>query len=80
MEDSPGLDVGDGPLDHPADPVDAPVRLLGRLARFSVGGLLMRRDHPPSHMALFADPPGGVHTPPAARKAPGAATSCMDPG
>jgi len=23
----------------------------------------MRRDHPPSHMALVADPPRGVHTP-----------------
>ena len=32
--------MGDGPLDHPADPVDALVRLLGRLARFSVGGFL----------------------------------------
>ena len=36
--DSPGLDVGDGALDHLADPVDAPVLLLGRLARFAIGG------------------------------------------
>ena len=32
VEDSPGLDVSDGALDHLADPVDAPVLLLGRLA------------------------------------------------
>ena len=38
VEDSPGLDVGDGALDHLADPVDAPVLLLGRLARFAIGG------------------------------------------
>ena len=60
----------------PADPVG----LLLLLVEFSVGGLLVRGDHPPSHVSLVADPPGGVHTPPAARKAPGAATSCMDPG
>ena len=60
--DSPGLDVGDGPLDHLADPVDTLILLLGRLAQFAVGGLLMRRDHPSSHIALVADPPGGVHS------------------
>ena len=78
--DSPGPDVGDGALDDLADPVDALVLLLRLLVEFSVGGLLMRGDHPPSHVSLVADPPGGVHTPPAARQAPGAATSCMDPG
>ena len=36
--DSPGLDVGDGLLDHLADPVDAPVGLLGGFAQFAVGG------------------------------------------
>ena len=35
--DSPGLDVGDGALDHLADPVDALILLLGRLAQFAVG-------------------------------------------
>ena len=58
--DSLGLDVGDGPLDHLADPVDALVGLLRRLAQFAVGGLLMGRDHSPSGMALVGDPPGGV--------------------
>ena len=36
--DSPGLDVGDGLLDHLADPVDALVGLLGGFAQFAVGG------------------------------------------
>ena len=57
--DSPGLDVGDGPLDHLADPVDALVGLLRRLAQLSVGGLLAGRDHSPSHVSLVGDPPGG---------------------
>ena len=61
MEDSPGLDVGDGALDDLADPVDAPVLLLRGFAQFAVGGLLMGRDHSPSDIALVADPPGGVH-------------------
>ena len=60
--DSPGLDVGDGALDHLADPVDALILLLGRLAQFAIGGLLMGRDHPSSHVSLVADPPGGVHS------------------
>ena len=60
MEDSPGLDVGDGPLDHLADPVDALVGLLRRLAQLAVGGLLVGRDHPPSDIALVGDPPGGI--------------------
>ena len=38
MEDSPGLDVGDGALDHLADSVDALILLLGRLAQFAIGG------------------------------------------
>ena len=62
--DSPGLDVGDGALDHLTDPVDALIfllLLLGRLARFAIRGLLMGRDHPSSHIALVAAPPGGVH-------------------
>ena len=58
--DSPGLDVGDGSLDDLADPVDALVGLLRRLAQFAVGGLLVRGDHPPSDIALVGDPPGGV--------------------
>ena len=41
----------------PADPVG----LLLLLVEFSVGGLLVRGDHPPSHVSLVADPPGGVH-------------------
>ena len=60
--DSPGLDVGDGALDHLADPVDALILLLGRLAQFAIGGLLMGRDHPSSHISLVADPPGGIHS------------------
>ena len=52
--DSPGLDVGDGPLDHRADPVDALVGLLRRLVQFAVGGLLMGRDHSPSHEGYSA--------------------------
>ena len=36
--DSPGLDVGDGPLDHLTDLVDALVGLLRRLAQLAVGG------------------------------------------
>ena len=58
--DSPGLDVGDGPLDHLADLVDAPVGLLRGLAQLAVGGLLMGRDHSPSHVSLVDDPPGGI--------------------
>ena len=54
--------MGDGPLDHLADPVDALILLLGRLAQFAIGGLLMGRDHPSSHISLVADPPGGVHS------------------
>ena len=60
VEDSPGLDVGDGPLDDLADPVDAPVLLLRGFAQFSVGRLLMGRDHSPSDIALVADPSGVV--------------------
>ena len=44
----------------PADPVDALVLLLRLLVEFAVGGLLMRRDHSPSDIALVGDPPGGV--------------------
>ena len=40
VEDSPGLDVGDGALDDLADPVDAPVLLLRLLVEFAVGGFL----------------------------------------
>ena len=40
VEDSPGLDVGDGALDHLADPVDAPVLLLRGFAQFAIGGFL----------------------------------------
>ena len=60
MEDSPGLDVGDGPLDHLADPVDALILLLRGFAQFAVGRLLVGRDHSPSDIALVGDPPGGV--------------------
>ena len=60
MEDSPGLDVGDGALDDLADPVDALVGLFGRFAQLAVGGLLVGCDHPPSDIALVGDPPGGV--------------------
>ena len=60
VEDSPGLDVGDGALDDLADPVDAPVLLLRLLVEFAVGGLLVRGDHSPADVSLVADPPGGV--------------------
>ena len=60
VEDSPGLDVGDGALDDLADPVDALVGLFGRFAQLAVGGLLVGCDHPPSDIALVGDPPGGV--------------------
>ena len=40
VEDSTGLDVGDGPLDDLADPVDALVGLLRGLAQLAVGGFL----------------------------------------
>ena len=43
-----------------ADPVDALVGLFDRLAQLAVGGLLMGRDHSPSHVSLVGDPPGGV--------------------
>ena len=56
--DSPGPDVGDGALDDLADPVDALVLLLRGFAQFAVGGLLVRGDHPSSHVSLVADPPG----------------------
>ena len=46
----------------PADPVDAPVGLLRGFARFAVGGLLVRGDHPPADVSLVADPPGGIHS------------------
>ena len=58
--DSPGLDGGDGALDHLADPADAPVGLLGGLAQFAVGGLLVRSDHLLADVALVGDPSGGV--------------------
>ena len=58
--DSLGLDAGDGPLDHLTDLVDALVGLLRRLAQFAVGGLLVGRDHSPSHVSLVGDPPGGI--------------------
>ena len=58
--DSPGLDVGDGLLDHLTDLVDALVGLLRRLAQFAVGGLLVGRDHFPYHVSLVGDPPGGI--------------------
>ena len=55
--------MGDGALDHLADPVDALILLLRLLlVEFAIGGLLMGRDHPSSHIALVADPPGGVHS------------------
>ena len=38
VEDSPGLDVGDGLFDHLADPADALIRLFGGFAQFAVGG------------------------------------------
>ena len=60
--DSPGLDVGDGPLDHLADLVNALVGLLRRLAQFAVGRLFTRGDHSPSDIALVGDPPGGVQS------------------
>ena len=60
MEDSPGLDVGDGLLDHLADPADALVDLLGGFAQFAVGGLLVRGDHSPADVSLVGDPSGGV--------------------
>ena len=52
--------MGDGALDDLADPVDALVGLFGRFAQFSVGGLLVGRDHSPSDVSLVGYPPGGV--------------------
>ena len=52
--------MGDGALDDLADPVDALVLLLRGFAQFAVGGLLMRRDHPPADVSLVGDPSGGV--------------------
>ena len=52
--------MGDGALDDLADPVDALVGLFGRFAQFSVGGLLVGRDHSPSDVSLVGDPSGGV--------------------
>ena len=60
MEDSPGLDVGDGLLDHLADPADALVGLFGGFAQFAVGGLLVRGDHSLADVSLVGDPSGGV--------------------
>ena len=77
--DSPGLDVGDGSLDHLADLVDALVGLLRGLAQFAVGGLLVGRDHSPADIALVGDPPGGS-IPSSSPEESRAATSCMDPG
>ena len=79
VEDSPGLDVGDGLLDHLTDPVDALVLLLRGFAQFAVGGLLVRGDHPLPRYPLSAIHPEGP-IPSSSREAPGAATSCMDPG
>ena len=44
----------------PANPADAPIGLLRGLARFAVGGLLVRDDHSHSHVSLVGDPSGGV--------------------
>ena len=58
--DSPGLDVGDGLLDHLADPADALILLFGGFAQFAVGGLLVRGDHSLADVSLVGDPSGGV--------------------
>ena len=63
----------------PADPVDAPVGLLRLFVEFAVGGLLMGRDHSPSHVPLSPIHPEGS-IPSSSPEEPGAATSCMDPG
>ena len=63
----------------PADPVDALVLLLRGFAQFAVGGLLVRGDHPLPRYPLSAIHPEGP-IPSSSREAPGAATSCMDPG
>ena len=60
VEDSPGLDVGDGLLDHLADPVDAPVLLLRGFAQFAVGGFLHGVIIPLPTYRLVGDLPGGV--------------------
>jgi len=44
----------------PANPADAPIGLLRGLARFAVGGLLVRDDHSHSHVSLVGGPSGGV--------------------
>ena len=56
VEDSPGFDMGDGPLDHREDPVG----LLRLLAQFVVGGLLVRGDHPLPTYPFVGDLPGRV--------------------
>ena len=54
VEDSPGLDVGDGLLDHLADLIDALVGLLGGFAQFTVADLrgLAPRQRVPKMIAL----------------------------
>ena len=78
--DSPGLDVGDGPLDDLADLVDALVGLLRRLAQFAVGGLLVGRDHSPSDIALVGDPPGGIDSLQQPGRRPGRPRRAWTPG
>ena len=77
--DSPELDVGDSPLDDLADPADALVGFLRLLAQLAVGGFLCGVIIPPPTYPLSAIHPEGS-IPLSSPEAPGAATSCMDPG
>jgi hypothetical protein len=60
VEDSPGLDVGDGLFDDVADCVDVGVEGFLPVEEFSMGRFLDRCEHAVSHVSLVADPVGRV--------------------
>ena len=71
--------MGDGLLDHLADPADALVDLLGGFAQFAVGGFLCGVIIPlPMYPLSAIHPEGSI--PSSSPEASSAATSCMDPG
>src|SRR4051812_50185547 len=56
VENPPGLEVRDGPLDEVADSVDVPVELDLPVQELAAGGFPDRRDHSPADVPLFAHP------------------------